>query len=366
MKIIFLLATRNFGGAQRSTLEIATRLSFKHHVEIIEIEGIDENYKEVLEKSGLKNTIYSSSTLRRSPIQKIIQWFLWRKWLKQIINKIDPDYIIVKDVKTLSLLGRNKTYNVFYHARAWYASYQISYKRRLFFKILKPKFIAVSQATRHAIFNAGLANLKDISVVPNSINFPNLVNTNIKANSNQLRILHAGGFIKSKGQYVSLEIAKKLKTLGIDFKMTFAGFVYKTKSSQSYLEALKSKAREYNLSDNVKFVENKKNLVNLLEENNFLIHPSETEGLPRVVIEAMMYQLIVIANPVGGIIDLINNHVTGYITDFNSVDDYVEYLLLAYNNRQLAEEIALRAKELISKGYSEKQQFHSFTKALKL
>lgn len=366
MKIVFLLATRNFGGAQRSTLEMASRLSNEHQVEIVEIEGIDDNYKEVLKRSNLSSTLYNLMKVSKSPIQKIIQWLLWRKWLKKIIKKIDPDYIVVKDVKTLSLLSKNRTYDILYHTRAWYATYQISFKRRFFFKVLKPKFIAVSQATRHAIFNAGLADLKDISVVQNSISIPEVLITKAKTRSNQLRILHAGGFTRSKGQLVSLEVAEKLKDLGVDFKLTLAGFVYKTESSQNYLKELKSKSIQYNVQDNIKFVENKKNINDLFVENDFLIHPSETEGLPRVVIEAMMYQLIVIANPVGGVIDLINSHVTGYITDFNSVDDYVEYLLLAHNNQKLSEEITIRAKELIIRGYSEEQQLHSFKKALNL
>ena len=216
----------------------------------------------------------------------------------------------------------------------------------------------------NAIFNSGLADLSDISVVPNSIEHPKNI-TPHKTRNKKMRILHAGGFKKSKGLLVSLEIAKKLKELNLDFEMSLAGFVYKTAVSTNYLKYLKSKAIEYNIHNNIKFFENNDSLDELLNGNDYLIHPSETEGLPRVVMEAMMYKLVVIANPVGGVIELINNHVSGYITDFNSVDDYVYYLLMIHKNQKLADEITTRAKDVINNGYTIEQQLQAFKSSLK-
>ncbi|MBK7031150.1 MAG: glycosyltransferase family 4 protein [Bacteroidales bacterium] len=65
---------------------------------------------------------------------------------------------------------------------------------------------------------------------------------------------------------------------------------------------------------------------NLLSESDILIFPSLSEGLPLTVLESMMYGLPVISRPVGGIPDVIDEGINGYLTDRNEPEVFAEIL----------------------------------------
>ncbi len=355
MRIVFLLATRNFGGAQRSSLEMANRLSKNHDVLIVEVEGTDEAYLNAIGEFNLKLKKYEGKPGLPGPLRKLTSWYSWTRWLKKVFSNWKPDLVIVKDTKTLSLLNPNAGYKTYFHARAWYASYQISRFKRSTFKRVKPHFMAVSQATRHALFNAGLAPLADISVVPNALNLPTHFERK-QAPDNRLRLLHAGGFIASKGQHISIRVAAGLKAAGIPFHLTLVGFVYNTQQSQKYYNELEEYIKNQDLHNEVSLHTGKNRLDELYLENDVLLYPSATEGLPRVVMEAMHYKLAVVANPVGGVIDLIQDGISGYIADYNKIEDFTQRVEQLYHNPELRLRLADKASELIQEGYTEANQ----------
>ncbi len=362
MRIVFLLATRNFGGAQRSSLEMANRLCQKHEVLVVEVEGTDESYTKAIAEFGLSIKKYSGSTKLKGPLRKLASWYQWTHWLKGVFKEWQPDVVIVKDTKTLSLLSPKAGYKIFFHARAWYASYQISRFKKATFNRIKPNFMAVSQATRHALFNSGLAPLQNISVVPNALNLP--AQFSKKPNEKEhLRLLHAGGFIASKGQHITLEVARSLKEQGIPFHLKMPGFIYNTSVSKNYHKQLLTTIQQYDLVNEVSIITNHSNLDDLYLESDILLHPSETEGLPRVIMEAMHYELVVIANPVGGVIDLINDGLTGYIVDYNRVEMFVERIIHLYEHPQIRTGMANEASTLIKNGYTMERQLRNLESA---
>ena len=334
---------------------MANRLQQKHEVLVVEVEGADEAYTRAIADFGLSLKQYEGKIGLKGPLRKLASWYIWTKWLRGVFNEWQPDVVIVKDTKTLSLLSSKANYKTYFHARAWYASYQVSRFKRATFKRVKPHFMAVSQATRHALFNAGLAPLQHITVVPNALNLP--IQFDRRANTgNTLRLLHAGGFIATKGQHIALEVAARLKATGIPFKLTLVGFVYNTAVSKQYFSSLQKFVESNNLQDDVSLLTDKNNLEELYLENDVLLYPSATEGLPRVVMEAMHYRLAVIANPVGGVIDLVQDGITGYIADFNNVSAYSQRVEELYRDSELRERIGESASALVQRGYTAENQ----------
>ena len=61
-KIVFLEAVQNFGGARKSTVELAERLSKYNEVEIIDVYGTCNHFLEACHKSGLKVSILDQRT----------------------------------------------------------------------------------------------------------------------------------------------------------------------------------------------------------------------------------------------------------------------------------------------------------------
>ncbi|MFC1915604.1 glycosyltransferase family 4 protein [Chloroflexota bacterium] len=118
------------------------------------------------------------------------------------------------------------------------------------------------------------------------------------------------------------------------------------------LEEVKEKIKQYKLGDKVKllgWIPHEK-LPEYLNELKLMVFPSYSEGLPGIVQEAMDCGTVVLASPVGGVPDLIEDGVTGFILENNSPAGIVESSLKALNHPEL-EKIAQNAHKLIEKEY---------------
>jgi glycosyltransferase involved in cell wall biosynthesis len=91
----------------------------------------------------------------------------------------------------------------------------------------------------------------------------------------------------------------------------------------------------------------------LIKASDFLILPSiKGEGLPKVVIEAMVQEIVPIASKVGGCPELIEHGVSGIITKPKSSDDIASAIRQVFNNNESAVDMGQKARKRI------KELFH--------
>lgn len=89
--------------------------------------------------------------------------------------------------------------------------------------------------------------------------------------------------------------------------------------------------------------------------------PSRTEGMGRVLIEAMASGKPVIGSNVGGIPDLIEDENNGFLFESGDVDDLAKKLARLLSDPQLAHKMGLNGKRLVEENFSSEkyvQQFH--------
>lgn len=373
MKIIFLEAVQTYGGARKSTIELAKNLNDENEILIVDAWGCCKEFIDEVRNHKLNYKILNP---RKDPItleanskfDKLVKIGIFlkensilKKSLKRVISEFNPTIIIVNNQKTLSLLEKSENYKIVFFAREWMLPQQISYYNKYLLQMKVDKFISVSEATRHALYAGGIADLCNISVVPNSI----VISSNSKPKfDTPLTMIHCGGFLPTKGQITVLEIAKELKRFIPDFKIYLVGIIYTSNLSKRYLDKLKELISMYGLENHIEIIINSKNLDEIYKECKILLHPSDTEGLPRVVMEAMANKLAVIANPVGGVNDFILNGYTGFLTDYNDVNSYVEKILELNNNNELFNSITTNAYNLIKENYTSELQIKKFHKTL--
>jgi glycosyltransferase involved in cell wall biosynthesis len=106
-----------------------------------------------------------------------------------------------------------------------------------------------------------------------------------------------------------------------------------------------------------------KDLPLYLNQLKFLIIPSETEGLPNVMLEAMACGTPVLATPVGAIRDVIKDGKTGFIMENNSPECIAKNITRVFNYNDL-NLIIKNAKNLVEEDFSFEAAIKRYRKIL--
>jgi len=91
-----------------------------------------------------------------------------------------------------------------------------------------------------------------------------------------------------------------------------------------------------------------------------LVLPSLTEGLPRVVMEAMALAKPVVASRVGGIPDLVKEGETGFLFEAGNSKELAEKLKKLLGNRELAVKLGKNGRELIKEKFSNERYISNY------
>jgi glycosyltransferase involved in cell wall biosynthesis len=104
-------------------------------------------------------------------------------------------------------------------------------------------------------------------------------------------------------------------------------------------------------------------LPDYMNELKLLVLPSYTEGLPNIMLEAMACETSVLATPVGGVPDLIEDEETGFILENNSPECIAKNVIRALNHADL-DRIVKNARELIEKDFTYEAAVERYRKIL--
>lgn len=383
MRIVFLTNAFTFGGAQMSSVELAARLQATHSVKFLDIYGSSEPFINSLKNNKLDYTLMAGSsapyiirkfdnrllTLFRS-VLFVFKWLKIRYRVHSELSICQPDIVLVYDDRSLSFLSgiRNRKFKIYFYARGWYIPGQISFRTRILLKKLPDCIICVSEATRQALYCGGLVPLHKLFVVHNAINVPDVLapEEEVEECNAKLKIIHPGGFIPEKGQHISLQVAKLLKSRNVDFHLFLCGIIYPGTGNKSdkYYRSLIEFSNQNGLTEHVTFVLNRINILSFINSCDIMIFPSESEGLPRSVIEAMAFGKPVIANAVGGVTDLILDNYTGFLPGYNDPVAYADIVERLIINKDLYSEISGNAHALIKNCFTEELQLRKINELL--
>ena len=142
------------------------------------------------------------------------------------------------------------------------------------------------------------------------------------------RILGVGSLISVKRWDRALLAACQLKSRGADFLLQIAG-------EGPLRQQLEQQAQNLGIGDRVEFLGYTEDIANLLAEASFLMHTSESEGCPNVVMEAMACGRPVIATDVGDISRLIDDGKTGFVVRAGDEATLVTRIVTLLSNSEL-------------------------------
>lgn len=195
--------------------------------------------------------------------------------------------------------------------------------------------------------------------LPNAVNLTLFQNTaekqiKTKAKLKTLQILYLGYLGKAKGSFDLLEAVEQAKAAKDDFHFVLIG----GELSPGELHELQSRIQAMHLESYVDIcppVSGQEKL-NTFGRADIFVYPSYHEGMPMAVIEAMASGLPVVATAVGGLPDLIQDHVTGLLVQPGRPDQIIEALRTLQVNDYLRTEIKRNSFKFIMQKFDIEQR----------
>jgi len=86
---------------------------------------------------------------------------------------------------------------------------------------------------------------------------------------------------------------------------------------------IENMTKEMNIESHIHFLGKRNDVSQIMSCCDVFLLPSLIEGLPGVILESFINKLPVIAYDVGGIKEVVNNHVTGWLVNKNNEIDFL-------------------------------------------
>ena len=214
--------------------------------------------------------------------------------------------------------------------------------------------ISVSHQVKDALITEGFDSRK-FHVVHNGTPVNNReIDSNIRSELNIPEhipvVIHIGRLCKSKGQHLLLQAAANLHQLGQETIYLIVG--KDLEQDGDYLNYLKDMAQELGINKSVHFLGHRADIPQLLALSDLLVLPSNAEGLPLVILEAMAAGLPVVATPVGGIPEVVIHQETGFLVPVENVQALGNAILKLLQNPLLRNEMGNKGLEMVNKDFS--------------
>jgi len=191
--------------------------------------------------------------------------------------------------------------------------------------------LTVSESVRNELLQHNIAPPEKIYVLPLGLDLN--IYKNCSAKTGQFRrelgieknvplIGNVGRLVPIKNHRHFLMAAHLMVQSGFDGRFVIVG------SGQLEIE-LQKLSRDIGIGDRVIFTGWRRDLDRIYADLDVLVNTSINEGTPYAIIEAMAARVPVVATSVGGVPDIINSEMTGYLVSGDDVNSLVDAIYCA-------------------------------------
>lgn len=341
MKIIQFVYSLGPGGAERFVVDLSNELSESNETVIIALRD------DTIENRGflvpeISNKVRYMSLKIKSGFKPGLVWMFFK-----ILKKEKPDIVhchlnLVNYFFILSFIFRKKI-RFFYtihnpaeteirnqHSAGSETKFKIERAvRRFFFK--NRFFIPVAISSETKISYQTYYKLNDIGIIYNgrklsskTKEYEKVVDeiNKIKPTNNTLVFCHLGRYHEQKNHKMLVSVFNKLREEQYDVVLLIIGDEFENASE------LRSAAL-----DHIHFLGIRTNATDYLFASDAFCLSSFYEGMPISLIEALACGCIPICTPVGGIVNVIENGISGYLSKSVSESDYLDTIKYFITNR---------------------------------
>ncbi|MEY8759770.1 glycosyltransferase [Chryseobacterium tongliaoense] len=325
MRILHVITRSDLGGAQSVVLNLANSMCRDHEITVVAGEdgpmwdALDEKIKKI----KIPEIVRSISPVKDfSALLK----------LKKLYASINPDVVHLHSSK-IGVLGRLSfpKKKIVYSVHG-FDSIRLAYRKFLpLEKLLKNRckvIVLASNYDKQNIINEGIKN--NLHIVYNGVDIPEA---------------EEGLFIKGVEKYrkVVMCIAR------ISPQKRFESYVEIAKLLPQYAFVWIGADKEYtDLPENVFCLMGFPNAKRYIQLADIFVLPTNYEGIPIVIVDALSYKKPVVSSDVGGISEIVLNDQNGYVID-NEDAVFAEKISYILENEKIYQEFSEKSSEIFHK-----------------
>lgn len=318
MRIFQIITRSDLGGAQSVLINLANDLCMNHEVIVIAGDGDGKMWNEL--DKHIKCIYLKQLKRQLSPVNDffILLSLLYLKW------KYRPDIVHLHSSKAATIgrlvfPAKKTVYTV--HG---FDSIRIAYRKFLFLEKYLQRccnaIVPVSRYDKKNLREEGIT--RHVSVVYNGIYIPESLNQ---------MPFHFVGEFQAKVLCIARLSPPKRYDLFLKVAVLLPQFAFIWIGNQSEIKT--------NIPKNVFFMGSLSNAGAYNEYADLFMLPSDYEGLPMVIIEAMSFGKPIVASDVGGISEIVINGENGYVVE-NAPESFAEKIQYILNNKGVYEKFS--------------------------
>lgn len=345
--ICFFNTTKFWGGGEKWHFETAEMMARTHNPTFFVADGNSVMAKK-LAKTPIKQyhiTTGNLSFLNPAKVNQLVKFY------KE--NKIDT--VIFNSPKDLKLGGKAakkaNVRNIIYR-RGIAVEVKKSPVNKKLYKDVVTHFIFNSESTKQLLIKnfEGILEGKKTAIIYNAVDFQNTENINKKDQKATILIGNAGRLVEQKGQKNLIEIARILKTKGLDFKLLIAG-------EGPLHEQLQIMIDQYHLHKQINLLGFVEDMKTFMAQIDIFVSTALWEGFGFVLAEAMAAQKPVLGFNLSSNPELINDGENGFLIKPQNLGEFAEKLALLINDDSLRDQMGKKAYQFAKTNFEKESQF---------
>jgi glycosyltransferase involved in cell wall biosynthesis len=193
-------------------------------------------------------------------------------------------------------------------------------------------FAVVSKEVRETAARFGRLPARRSSVIYNGADMQRFRPAEPERRAGKAALICVARLSPEKRHDVLLAAIRRLLDSGLELQLTVAG-------DGPMRPALEKQIAELRLEGAVRLLGMRDDVAELLREAEIFVMPSETEGMPITVIEAMACALPIVATAVGGFLELVKDGENGFLVPVGDADALAQALARLIKDRELLRRI---------------------------
>ena len=347
MRIMHLLESLEFGGAEKVVVHLANKFSEDNEVSICVTKRTGELASDV--NNDIKIYCLNSPEGNNHHLAAEIKELL-------IKNNIDILHshnwgIYVNAALAVRTLKNTKLIHTIHGPYMNYMPGMVSIVKiklrhiiEMYLSKYACKIVVVSKSIKNYIIHD--INIKEnlLRIIHNGI--ADVGKSTSEHKNSIVKFVTVGRLAKIKNQILLLKACKKTLKLNNDFHLTFVGDGPEKNNLINF-------CNENNLNEYVTFLGFRDDVINILQEHDVFLLSSDYEGISIALLESMSLAMPSIATNVGGLPDTLIDNKTGYLVPPNDFHSYSDKLLEFINEPSKINTMGNKARDFFLSQFHE-------------